>query len=88
MVRTHIFRGTKYEIEIENEYLDGRCEGKQTTKNPKLCIYTGLKSRKALETCIHESLHACCFARGEEIVNQTAKDIARFLWRLGYRYVE
>ena len=82
---THTFCGTKYEIEIDDVTLLGRCEGTQDSKNPKLCVYTGLEGRRGLEVCIHEALHACYFAKSEEIVDQTAKDISRFLWRLNYR---
>lgn len=42
-------------------------------------------TRIGLETLIHESLHACNWKASEENVTQTAHDIARFLWRLGYR---
>lgn len=85
-VKTHTFNGTKYEIEIDDTILHGQCEGTRITKNPRLSIYTGLKGVKALETCIHEALHACCFAKSEKIVDRTARDIARFLWRVGYRH--
>lgn len=83
-IKTHTFRGTKYEIEL-NGRIDGRCEGTGETKNPKLSVYVDLCSSKGLETCIHEALHACCFAKTEAIVEQTACDVARFLRRLGYR---
>lgn len=83
-VKTATFRGTKYEIELDG-CIDGRCEGTLNVKNPKLSIYVGLDTPKGLETCIHEALHACCFAKTETIVEQTAHDVAKFLWRLGYR---
>ncbi len=84
-VKTATFRGTKYEIELDAP-IDGRCEGTINTKNPKLSVFVDLDSVKGLETCIHEALHACCFAKTEEIVEQTAHDIAKFLRRLGFRY--
>lgn len=87
-LKTHTFRGTTYEIDIGDEILYGRCEGRKNTKNPKMGIYIDLQSKIGLETCIHEALHACCFAKTEEIVTSSAKDIARFLWRLGYRKVK
>ncbi len=84
-MKTHTFRGIKYEIELDAP-IDGRCEGTRTTKNPKLSVYVDLGFVKGLETCIHEALHACCFAKTEIIIiEQTARDIAKFLWRLGYR---
>jgi hypothetical protein len=38
-----------------------------------------------LDTIIHELLHACQPDLAEETVNQTATDLARVLFRLGYR---
>jgi len=84
-VKTATFRGTKYEIELDGP-IDGRCEGTHDTKNPKLSIYVDLDSKVGLITVIHEALHACCFAKTEKIVTETAEDIARFLRRLGYKY--
>jgi len=85
LVKTHTFRGNRYKIEIEKIILDGCCESVKEGSLPKLRVFTGLDSKKGLETVIHEALHACCFAKSEEIVNTTAKDVAKFLWRLGYR---
>jgi hypothetical protein len=85
-MKTHTFRGTKYIIEIESVTLDGHCEGTKNSKYPKLCIFTGLEGKRGMETCIHEALHACCFAKSEKIVKNTARDITSFLWRLGFRH--
>ena len=44
-----------------------------------------LSGRKLLETVVHEMLHAEHWQIDEEYVERTAADIARLLWRLGYR---
>ena len=40
---------------------------------------------KDLDTILHESLHAALWDLDEEAVYDTAKDMARILWRLGWR---
>ena len=50
-----------------------------------MIIMADLETRAGLETLIHESLHGCDWNKNEILVEQTAYDIARFLWRLGYR---
>ena len=49
--------------------------------NPKL------KGLRKLEMFLHEPLHACLWDLDEEAVEETARDMARFLWRMGYRKV-
>lgn len=80
MVKTHTFNGTTYDIVIGE--FDGYTD---TDDRYSLIIERDLNTRAGLETAIHESLHACSWRAKEESVSITAKDIARFLWRLGYR---
>jgi len=82
-VRTHTFNGTQYKIILDN--LDGNCD---TDDCLWLIIERDLSKRVGLETAIHEALHACDWSAKENKVEVTAKDIARFLWRLGYRLGE
>lgn len=79
-VKTHTFDGRKYHIIVDD--LDGNCD---TDTKLWLIIERDLRERVGLETVIHESLHACAWSASEKKVSQTAKDIARFLWRLGFR---
>lgn len=51
----------------------------------KILIDERLKGRALLETTIHECLHACYPQMSEETVTESARDIARVLWNLGYR---
>ena len=80
-VKTHTFNGRKYFIIIDN--LDGMCN----TYNPEreLVILADLDTRAGLETVCHEALHALKWTASEESVTTTAHDLARFIWRLGYR---
>ena len=52
-----------------------------------ITISTARKVRGELEldTTIHELIHACQPDLAEETVEEVASDIARVLWRLGYR---
>ena len=83
MVKSATFNKVRYEIDVCGP-IDGCCDYPHGGK-PTIRICADLKFRKGLETAIHESLHASCWAKSEEKVTQTAKDVARFLWRLGFR---
>lgn len=78
--RTHTFHGKKYQLILEE--LDGMCfaDGRD-------CLVVGrdLKIRVGLETLLHEMLHACDWSASEDKVDQSARDMARLLWNLGYR---
>lgn len=79
-VRTATFNGKQYKIIIDD--LDGNCD---TDDHLWLIIERDLSKRVGLETVIHEALHACRWRAKEDEVTTTARDIARFLWRLGFR---
>ncbi len=79
-VKTHTFNGLKYHIVIDD--LDGNCD---TDNKYWLIAERDISKLVGLETLIHEALHACAWRVSEKNVTVTAKDIARFLWRLGYR---
>ena len=83
-VETATMCGKKYRV--TNGEFDGLCD--TFSKERELINLTPKGTRKHLETWIHESLHACDWNKCEIMVEQTAKDIARLLWRLGYREVK
>lgn len=64
----------------------GVCDSPET-RGKEIKIQAGLKDEELLEVLIHESLHACAWNLDEEAVQKTAEDIARMLWRIGYRKV-
>lgn len=48
-------------------------------------IDPNLSEEQLLDTTIHEGLHACLWVLDEETVAQTATDLAKFLYRMGWR---
>lgn len=86
-VKTNKFNGINYDIKIydpNKEKIDGLCDS-PISNVPTLRVFADMTTRKGLETCIHEALHACFWAKTEDKVEQTARDVARLLWRLNYR---
>jgi len=81
-VKTHTFCGRKYHICFDR--LDGWTDTVDDGKK-WLLVARDLGTQAGLETLIHEALHACDWKARENEVTDTARDIARFLWRLGYR---
>lgn len=80
MIKTHTFCGRKYLIDLEGKPIDGRCD--TFKKERELIIMRPLGTLAGFETVLHEALHASQWPASEERVTQTAKDIARFLWRV------
>lgn len=48
-------------------------------------IRTGVSEKRELEVLIHEVLHAADWWKDERWVEEVGRDLARLLWRLGYR---
>lgn len=67
--------------------LKGQAVGWTEWDKRKVLIHSGLRrSRTRLETELHEGLHACLGqAISEETITQTAHDLSKILWSLGYR---
>ena len=84
-IKTHTFNGKKFNIFIGE--LDGSISIKNGATN-EILISCDLSKKIGLETAIHEALHACKWDSNETKVDKTASDIARFLWRLGFREVK
>ena len=62
----------------------GECSDPRST-SPMIRYYVGLSGERRLDVLIHEMLHACFWDISEEGIQFSATDIARSLWRLGYR---
>jgi hypothetical protein len=56
-------------------------------KGKRIFIREHLPMKKELDTTLHECLHAADWSKDEEWVEDTAHDITRILWRLGWRKV-
>lgn len=65
----------------------GQCHGPHI-KNKKIRIRERLRPKTTLEILIHEMLHAADWDKDEEWITEVAEDIARVLWRLGYRKLD
>ena len=86
MVKTATFNKVQYEIDVCGP-IDGFCNSPRGS-DPVVRICTDLKTRKGLITVLHESLHAEGWAKSEEVVDRTSREIGALLWRLGFRLKE
>ena len=62
----------------------GQCDS-PTKRAKAIRIRSDLRGEERLEILIHEMLHAAFWDMDEEPVEESAADIARALWRIGYR---
>jgi hypothetical protein len=63
---------------------DGCCDDPRE-RGKEIRIVQSLKNERRLDVIVHEILHAADWHKDEEWVETVASDIARTLWRLGYR---
>jgi len=84
-IRAHIFRGTRWRLgRVKQRGELGGCEGPHVPGR-EIDIPADGDTENELSTIIHEALHACLWDIDEEAIDTTADDIARLLWRLGWR---
>ncbi len=57
-------------------------------KKKTLSIDADLRDMQELEIIIHEFLHGADWTKDEEWIVSASTDLAKFLWRLGYRKCE
>ena len=77
----HTFNNHRYQICL------GVCEAPDIPSKIIVLPVNG-KTEDDLNTIVHESLHACFYDDlSEREVEQSAGDVARLLWRLGWRKV-
>lgn len=88
---THSFRSRRYKIVYktnlkneEGEELDGTCDP-PSNKNPQIEIDPTLDDKAELETHVHEAMHAVFPDLNEDAVESGARDVFKYLWKLGYR---
>jgi len=84
-----IIRGKRWRFRFgaTPEGFTGLCDSPDT-KNKTITVNPKQSQLDVLDTCCHEILHAAYWDLGEEAVEETATDLARALWRLGYRRQE
>lgn len=88
-MKYHTFRAKRYKIEelpaSKLKDCGGECDA-PNKKHKSIRLRKRLSSPKVeLENWLHETLHACLWDLDEEAIEETAEDISRFLWKLGYR---
>jgi len=97
-VRTHRFNGKLFAIDVDG------FKGQTSLKNQDLPIIViarpevtmtsslpygdGKHARLMMITLLHEGLHASDWNKSEKVVDRTAVDIGKLLWRLGYRRIK
>ena len=68
----------------EEEEVRGDCDD-PSARNKQIRIANNLPPIEQLEVVIHECLHASDWFKDEEWIEEVAVDIARLLWKLGWR---
>jgi hypothetical protein len=58
---------------------------KRPCSQRKILIDARLRGRRRLEVIVHECLHALNPTASEEHITESANDLTRVLWALGYR---
>lgn len=53
-------------------------------KAKRIVVDKALTGEERLEVILHECLHAALWSIDESVIEGTAKDLAKILWRLGY----
>lgn len=86
MVKTVKIRGKRYRLRFADlpPELDGDCDN-PATKGKAIRINRKLRGLEQLDTIIHELLHAAFWDLDEQAILEAGTDVAKALWRLGYR---
>jgi len=82
-IQTHRFNRIRYKVYVDT--LKGATDIGKHPERTLLIRTDKVSERQLLGTAVHEALHACNWDASEKKVDRTAKDLSRFLWRLGYR---
>ncbi len=72
---------------IGGHRVDGFCTNPQDP-NKQIQVDSRLTELDELETLIHEMNHAMNWSLSEAHVTESSRDMARSLWKLGYRKVK
>lgn len=65
----------------------GECDSPKSV-GKRIRINSTLKGQEELDTIIHEVFHAGFWHVDEEVVEEFGTDLARILWKLGYRRIK
>lgn len=90
-VRTVTIAGKRYRFEWAKcgPKVDGQCDAPRGS-GKAIRLRPGLKRqpRLLLETLLHELLHAADWTKDEEWIDAVSQDLARIVWRFGFRREE
>ena len=70
---------------LEFERLPPDADGLCDFHGRSIKVRKSLRGERQLEVIIHELLHGCHWDLDEQAITETAEDLARVLYRLGYR---
>ena len=73
---------------IRREKLPRKLDGLCDANTRRITVQPHLSGERELDVLIHEMLHACHWDLDETAITETASDLARVLFRLGYRKAE
>lgn len=89
-IKSHTFRGKRWKIvwrkppRTTKGDSDADCERPDST-DKTIRINSKAAGLRELELELHEAAHASFWDWDEEAVEEAARDIAKFLWRIGWR---
>lgn len=87
---TLTIRGRRWRLvrrRLKNQGIDGLCDS-PAEPDREILVDATLTGERELDVFVHEMLHAAFWDLDEAAIADTATDIARALWRLGYRRPE
>ena len=70
---------------LDFERLPPNADGLCDFHGRSIKVRKSLRGERQLEVIIHELLHGCHWDLDEVAITETAEDLARVLYRLGYR---
>jgi len=76
--------GKRWRFDETTTVEGGDCDA-PTVPRKTIRVNPDLPPERHLDVTLHELLHASDWHKDEEWVAQVATDVARVLWRLGYR---
>jgi hypothetical protein len=80
--KTHTFRNKPYAVEVVQR-IDGVCDTDED--GPDVIMILDNKGLRGLDSALHEGLHALGIPTEYIHAENGTWDLARFLWRLGWR---
>ena len=87
IVRSHTFRGKTWRVKMRKRPAKASYAqiDDPTTKQKTIWVDPKMRDFVKFRALLHESWHAVDWDLAEDAVEKNADDVARFLWRMGYR---